>query len=166
MVYCIDTSALVFLDRQYAYEVFPSLWEDLLVGLVQQGRLIASDEVKEELKRGDDELYKWLMTHCRQMFIPSDTIIMNRMVQILSEFTNWINPEKPSKNQADPFVVALALEAQNVCPSAAQHEIMVVTYENFTGNLAGPKMPDICRYYGLRVGKLIDVFRAERWRIG
>jgi hypothetical protein len=43
---------------------------------------------------------------------------------------------------------------------------MVITYEKFTGNLRGPKMPDICKYYGLKVGRLIDIFKNEGWKIG
>jgi len=51
MIYCMDTSAFIRLDRDYSREVFPSLWDEFIVGLVNEGRLIATEEAKEELKR-------------------------------------------------------------------------------------------------------------------
>jgi hypothetical protein len=167
MIYCIDTSALINLDREYSYEVFPSLWDDFITHLVEEGRLIATEEVKEDLKKRDDELFNWVMKHCDMMFIKTNTLVMERVRLILAQFKNFINPEKPDKNFSDPFVIALALEAQNILPYVdGETEIMVITYERFTGNLHGPKMPDICKYYGLKVGKLIDIFKVEGWKIG
>ena len=65
------------------------------------------------------------------------------------------------------LVISLALETQNVLPDIDNDEkTMVITYGKYTGNLNGPKMPDICKYYGLKVGKLIDIFKTEGWRIG
>jgi len=166
VIYCIDTSALIDLDRDYSEEVFPPLWENL-INLVNESRLIAAEEVKEDLKRGDDTLYNWIIQHCSQMFIPTNTEIMNQVVKITNRFSNLIDENKPSKNQADPFVIALALEVLNryshISPNT---KIMVITHEKFTGNLNGPKMPDICRFYDLKVGKLIDIFKTEGWRIG
>lgn len=92
---------------------------------------------------------------------------MNRVREIMDRFPNLINPNNPTHNQADPFVIALALETGNVLPGIEpDSETMVITYEKYTGNLNGPKMPDICKYYGLKVGKLIDIFKTEGWRIG
>lgn len=167
VIYNIDTSALIDLDKYYSYEVFPSLWDNFIINLVNEGRLIATEEVKEDLKRVDDDLYNWIMQRCSQIFIPTNLEIMNRVNEIINRFPNLIDKDKPGKNQADPFVIALALEVPNICSIFNQGaEIMVVTHEKFTGNLSGPKMPDICRFYGLKVGKLINIFKTEEWRIG
>ena len=61
MIYSIDTSALIDLDRWYSYEVFAPLWDNNFVALVNEGRLIASVEVRDELRKGDDFLYRWVM---------------------------------------------------------------------------------------------------------
>jgi DNA-directed RNA polymerase subunit H (RpoH/RPB5) len=167
MIYCLDTSAFIRLDRDYSREVFPSLWDDFIIGLVNEERLIATEEVKEELKRKDDELFKWVKEHCSKTFIKTDTIVMNRVKEIMERFPNLINPNNPTHNQADPFVIALALETGNVLSDIDRDsETMVITYEKYTGNLNGPRLPDICKYYNLKVGKLIDIFKAEGWRIG
>ena len=167
MVYCMDTSAFIRLDRDYSREVFPSLWDDFIITLVNESRLIATEEVKEELKRKDDELFKWVTNHCSGILMKTETKILTRVNEIMGRFPNLIDPNNPTHNQADPFVIALALETQNVLPGIEQDmETMVISYEKYTGNLNGPKMPDICKYYGLKVGKLIDIFKNEGWKIG
>jgi hypothetical protein len=167
MIYCMDTSAFISLDKDYPFEVFPSLWNEFIIGLVEEQRLISPDEVKEELKRKDNELLRWVMKHCDSAFIKSDIKIIERVKEIMEIFPNLINENNPTHNQADPFVIALALETRDVLPGTLKYsEVMVITYEKFTGNLQGPKMPDICKYYGLGVGRLIDIFKNEGWKIG
>ncbi len=167
MLYCIDTSAFIKLDRDYSRDVFPSLWDNYILELISEGRLFASEEVKEELKRKDDDLFKWISTHGADVFVKTGITIMNRVTEIMGKFPNLINPNNPTHNLADPFVIALALETANVFPGVGPgEETMVVTYENYTGDIKGPKMPDICKYYQLKVGKLIDIFKTEGWRIG
>lgn len=174
MIYSVDTSALIELDRTYSYDVFPPLWDIHIINLVKSGRFLASEEVKDELKSGDDWLYRWLMSNCSEMFVLSTTQIGNKLTQIMNRFPNFGNIEKPSKNHSDPFVVALALEIPNLSnlfpdlfhEAKSIDDVMVITYENATGDLNGPKIPDICKEIGIRIGKLIDVFKLENIVIG
>lgn len=55
IVYCIDTSALIDLNRMYSRDIFPTLWRRL-GDLVKSGRLFAPLEVLREVEKGDDEL--------------------------------------------------------------------------------------------------------------
>lgn len=165
-LYSIDTSALITLDRDYSYDVFPGLWDKYIVGLVGEGRFLASEEVKDELKAGDDDLFRWLINNCDQMFVPTDTRIMRRVGELGARFPNFVASEKPSKNHADPFVVGLALEAPSLFPKiCSEGDVWVITYEQPTGNLGGPKIPDVCRACGMRHAKLIEIFRTEGWKI-
>lgn len=165
LIYSIDTSALIFLDREYSYDVFPALWDNHIIGLIEEGRLIASEEVKEELKRGDDELYDWISNNCSQMFIKTNDVIMSQVAQLLVQYPNLVNSDKPSKDQADPFVIALAIEAPNICEEVCDEpDCVVVTYEQKTGNMNGPKMPDVCQACQIKVIKLIDIFKYEGWK--
>ena len=59
MIYSIDTSAL--LDgwrRHYPPDVFVSVWERI-EGLIAGGELRATEEVRIELERKDDDVFKW-----------------------------------------------------------------------------------------------------------
>ncbi len=166
MIYCVDTSALIFLDRENSYDVFPILWDNYLTNLVLEGRFIASEEVKVELKGQDDFLYNWLKTNCGNMYLPTTTEIMETVTRILADYPNLMNPMKPSQNHADPFVIALAIEAPTICAGICQDTTTsVVTYEKATGNTNGPRIPDVCRACNIRVIKLIDIFKTEGWRL-
>lgn len=167
MVYCIDTSALIFLKSEYSYDVFPPLWDELIINLVSEKRLFASFEVKEDLEKIDDDLIKWIKKNCNQMFVPTTTEIMKRVKEIQNRFKNLVDPYKPSKNLSDPFVIAIALESVKIIPMAKSiNDVLVITYEKKSGDLKGPKMPDICQAYGLRVGRLIDMFKFENYVMG
>lgn len=166
MIYCIDTSALIDLDRLYPKEVFPSLWEKYVVEIVDEGRLISPHEVRKELERKDDELWNWIKSNCKELFIRDNQLVINRVVELQNTFERWIDPENPLRNMADPFVVALALEAPNIFPDVITEDIMVITHEEFTGNLDKCRMPDICKHLGLKTGRLIRLFKNEKWKVG
>jgi len=166
ITYCIDTSALIDLDRIYSREVFPSLWENHIVDMVEQGRLIAPHEVREELERKDDELWNWIKDNCKSIFIKDNPVVINSVVDLQSIIKGWINPENPQKNMADPFVVALALEAHKIFPGLQERQTIVITHEEFTGNLEKKRLPDICKYLGLKTCRLIKLFKNEGWKIG
>lgn len=60
MTYSFDTSSLVEpWRRAYPPDVFLSLWEDHLPGLIAASDLRATHEVRVELDRQDDDLLKW-----------------------------------------------------------------------------------------------------------
>lgn len=157
MIYSIDTSALIDLDRWYSYEVFAPLWDNFLTNLANEGRLVASMEVREELIKRDDFLYRRLTEHCPGMFIESDEQVLSNVTTILAEYAAMLNPDKPSMHHADPFVIALALEAPRLlaltCPG---HECAVVTHEGFN-----KLMRTACRDLGIETMRLIDMFKTE-----
>jgi hypothetical protein len=166
MIYCIDTSALIDLDRLYPKEVFPSLWEKHIVEIVEEGRFISPYEVREELERKDDDLWNWIKVNCKNLFLRDNQLIIDRVVELQIRFEGWVNPENPQKNMADPFVVALALEAHNIFSDVKEKDTIVITHEGFTGNLAKRRLPDIYRHLGLETYRLIHLFKKEGWKIG
>ncbi len=59
MKYSIDTSAILDgWNRYYPPDVFPGLWRRL-EGLIGDGHLKATEEVRMELERKDDEAFSW-----------------------------------------------------------------------------------------------------------
>lgn len=167
LIYSVDSSAFIFLNREYSHDVFPDLWDKKILGLIGEGRLIATEEVKDELQRGDDFLKEWVKSKCDDMFIKTNGDLMGRVQKLLTDYPNFVNSSKPSKDFADPFVIALALEAPTICADVCDDpECVVVSYENYTGNMHGPKIPDVCRACNIRVIRLIDIFKAEGWKFG
>jgi len=61
---------------------------------------------------------------------------------------------------ADPFVIALALAAKRSDLFGADH--VVLTQEKRRGGR--PKIPHVCEHYGIRYLDLIGFFASEGWR--
>lgn len=58
--YVIDSSSLIDLKRKYPVDVFPGVWEKI-DDLIVSNRLIAPEEVFNEIENGDDELVPWAL---------------------------------------------------------------------------------------------------------
>lgn len=145
--YCIDTSALIDLHtNHYPPDIFPGLWNDLQ-SLVDQGLLIAPDEVFQEICRKDDGLAKWGKSN-RKMFLPLDSDQIQAVSIILEKFPGLVDQNKTIP-EADPFIIALAK-----CRAWT-----VVTSERPNNSPVRPKIPNVCSSINVRWIKLLEFFR-------
>lgn len=151
MTYCLDTSGL--LDawvRWYPPDVFPSFWLKI-EELVDSGRIIASDEVLVELERREDDLYKWAKDR-RQMFLPLDEDIQIAAGKILEQFPRLVDTRR-ERSQADPFVIAVAM----------LHKRIVITGEKPSGTPEKPRIPNVCKHFGVEYMGVVQLIRQEKW---
>jgi Domain of unknown function (DUF4411) len=147
--YSIDTSAL--LDcwvRHYPPDVFPTVWVRMKE-LVNKDILIATEEVLFELKKVDDDVYRWAKKH-PSMFVLVDEEIQRAVASILQLYPRLVDTRK-NRSRADPFVVALA----------QIKGCTVVTGEALTGKIEKPNIPDVCMALGIRYIKPLDMFREQ-----
>ena len=151
MRFSIDTSAI--LDgwrRYYPRDVFPGLWIQL-EELIRTGDLRASEEVRYELEKRDDDALVWAMER-DGFFVPIDDDTQDATSAILVDHPRLIDTRR-GRSGADPFVIALA----------QVRGCAVVTGEKATGNLNRPKIPDVCRAIEVEVLSLLDLIRLEGW---
>ena len=152
MKYSIDTSALIHAWRvAYAPTNFPGVWAKI-GELIATGHLCAIDEVLLELKERDDELLKWAKDN-RPMFRAINFDIEEKHREILRLWPASIVASQ-SGPFADPFVIALA----------ATERCIVVTEEKKTGNMKGPKIPDVCDHLGVQWTTCLGLIQREGWR--
>jgi hypothetical protein len=150
--YSIDTSSI--LDgwrRYYPPDVFPGLWDNLEL-LVQDGQLRATDEVRVELERKDDEVLAWAIKQSG-LFIELDEEIQASVSQILAQFPKLLDT-RSNRSGADPFVVALA----------KINGASVITGERATNSLDRPNIPDVCAALGIRSLSILELIREKTWR--
>lgn len=150
-LYSFDTSALLDAwTRSYPPDVFPQLWQVIEDG-VTVGRFFAAEEVRTEISKKDDALLKWAKKQ-RGLFIDLDAAQQSAAAEILQEFPRLIDTRK-GRSGADPFVIALARTRGAV----------VVTGENDDGSPDKPKIPTVCRHFGVRTIRPLEFIRENRW---
>ena len=150
----MDTDALIDGWRElYQPRFMPTLWEHL-ISLAQLSHLAIPDAVILELERKDDELYKWCKSNEDVLSIESNGQIQSAVKELVIKYPQFAWSGFPkSKNFADPFVFA----------SARVNNCSVVTHERATGNMSGPKLPDICRAEFISCLRFHDVIVQEGW---
>lgn len=151
--YSLDTSAFLHAwRRSYPPDVFPSLWSKI-DELVDEGKLIASEEVFVELERKDDEVYAWARQH-GEMFVPINGLIQQVVRNILQSYPRLLDTRK-NRSGADPFVIAVA----------QIESCTVVTNEVPSNNLLRPHIPDICAALDIRWIDFLGMAREQGWKI-
>lgn len=147
IVYAIDASSLIEAAKNYNLKlsVFKPIW-DKLAEMFEEGTLISSIEIFEELK--DDDLVEWIKPY-KKCFINLTQSIQQNVTEVLRENSRLINlkTNKKSISNGDPFLIATAIE----------HHAIVVTNESMKSEI---KIPAICKKFDLESMNL-NQFIAE-----
>lgn len=151
MKYSFDTSALLDgWNRFYPRDVFPGLWEKI-EGLIEAQEIIATEEVKIELEKKDDDLLKWIKGH-NGFFIPIDEPIQTAVIEILGRYPQLLKASS-GRSGADPFVIGLA-KVRN---------LKVVSGERPSSSPNKPKIPDVARSENIECLTFMEFIREQRW---
>lgn len=84
--------------------------------------------------------------------VPMDDDQQQQAAHIIATFKSWIEP-KSSRNNADPFVVALARARK-----------LIVVSDETGGGPAKPKIPFVCGQLGVKHVSLFDYIRETKLR--
>lgn len=148
-VYCIDTSSLINLMPPwkrdvYRRDVFPTIWERL-ESMIKNEELISHLEVYEEIKIGQDEIYKWCKNN-KKMFRDIDDCQRQKLQDIEKQYDKkyWEN-EINKPRWADPWVIALS-----IC-----EDTIIVADEKNTPN----RIPFISATFERKCLELLDFFK-------
>ena len=153
MPFSLDTSGI--LDawvRHYPPDVFPTIWTRM-VESAKSGEIVVIEEVFRELERKDDGAHRWLKAH-GEMIVAIDSEIQRLVVGIMAKYNRLVDSKK-NRSGGDPWVIALA----------QVRGLTVVTGEKSSGNLAKPKIPDVCKDLGIPCVGVVDFFRMQGWRL-
>lgn len=149
--YSFDTSAFINGRRDLLPpEVFRTVWADIEAA-IGTGEVRAVDVVRDELSRRDDEIHRWA-TEQSGLFLPLDPDVQRATREILARHQRLMG-RGGGRNAADPFVIALAMV----------HGGVAVTQETMSGNLAKPRIPDVCEALGVPWTNLVG-FLAHQGR--
>jgi len=166
-VYSVDASALIEMKEVYPGAVFQSMWE-FIGKLGDQGRLVVAEQAKSECH--DAVFAPWFAAHSEMVYSFSTELgeyVKALHAEIIPAGLPLIDAAS-TKNQGDPFVVALSLllEGRDLTnlQTGASSTCRVVTYErNRNPGARLAKIRDVCDYYGIDCLKWPDVFQLESW---
>jgi hypothetical protein len=145
----MDSDELINLNRLYPEARFPSVW-DSINRLAGEGRLIAPQEVRKEVLRGDDELVAWTRAH-PQVFQPLDEQQQGAVAEVLRDFP-YLAGATGERPQADAFVIALA-----------KIRISSLFSQRCAVIAADKAVRSVCRALGIECLRLLDLFERENW---
>lgn len=160
-VYCIDTSSLIECNLKYPESNFPGLWKRLRQ-LVDDDRLITTRQVRRELKSKADQAAVWVKDNKRMVRTPTDEEWIKAQ-EVRDEFPKLVDPEK-EKEDADPFLIGLALVEREKAQAWGWNVEYVVVSEESTKRRGKDKIPTVCKHYGLRCIRLLQLIQEEGWR--
>jgi hypothetical protein len=150
-IYVFDTSAFIEAwVRSYPPDTFKALWEHMSQ-LADDGRIIAPEEVLDELKAQDDDLHAWVRDRGDTIIVPTSRALMLEARAILAEHPR-LAMSGTGRSPADPFVIGLA--GMRGCP--------VVTQE-LGGTASKPRIPYVCEQRNIACMTFLQVIRAEGW---
>ena len=148
-VYIFDSNIFINLQRRQPIDVYPSVWEKIS-DLMKNGVIISSREVFDEIAIGDDMLVEWVKQR-KEYFIQSEVNLQNRVRAILRDHRGLVEGGK-KKNNADPFVIALAQEYGGI----------IVTEEARSNSVQAPKIPNVCDEYNIECLDFVGFSRKMR----
>jgi len=153
VLYVLDTSALIDAWRKwYSPHSIPTFWTRL-EQLGADGLAAIPDAVLLELSDQDDDVYRWVREREERLVCESDERVQEIVARISADYPAYRNTAPGGKNFADPFVIATA--KHNGCA--------VVTHERATGDMNGPRMPDVCRAEQIRPLQMYELVQLAAW---
>ena len=144
--YVFDSNIFMNLQQRQPLDLYPSVWNKVSE-LMDNGIIISSHEVYEEILAGNDGLVEWVKSR-EACFYASDEKIQQDVREILKTHRGLVEGGK-KMNNADPFVIALAKE----------YGCKVVSSESPSGNPKVPRIPDVCNSMGIEYISFVNFQR-------
>lgn len=150
-VYCIDTSVIINMHRDFRIDRFPSIWGKVSE-LIAEQRLFVHRQVFEEIQsKGTGACLQWKRSLPRECIIEMDDAQNAFIARMASEhaylFDLFTKPEYEKK--ADPFLVAMGhLNGWCVVSDEGKKDW---------------KIPSLCRRYGVDCVDKWGLMETEDW---
>lgn len=151
-VYCFDTGAFIKAWREnYPIDTFPSLWQKF-DHMIDSGALISVDAVFQEIKKKEDDLYKWAKDR-KAIFIQHIPEIQKNAVEILRVVPDLYEADK-DRSGADPFVIA----------TAKYTGAIVVSNEKVKAKRKSVTIHQACNKFSIQSMNLVEMIKCQNWR--
>jgi hypothetical protein len=130
--------------------MFKPVWERLSA-LIDEGRLRASVEVRNDIKKKDDDLAEWCEARPDLIVDIDDDRIQQKVAALLGKYPRLVDTRK-GRSGADPFVIALA---------QMHNPTLTVVTEERGGTAKKPHIPYVCQEEDIRCISLLELIREQ-----
>lgn len=156
-LYCFDTSAFVMLSRtsENIIQLPKEVWEHL-ENMMGSGLIISHEIVFNEINSGTknpDFITKWIANK-KTSFLKKTNAQVIEVSKIVKQFPGLIDP-KQEHEQADPWIIALAIEKCSETSLFEKYECAVVSLES---SKSSTKIPAVCKSFGIKHLSLKEFF--------
>ena len=157
--YSFDTSAFIDgWERYYPPDIMPDLWEDLS-SMIENGTIIITERVYEELQRHDNELSDWIALN-KVCIVKLDENQISKAKELLGKYPKLVDVKKLL--HADTWVVTLAItENCKVVTGERSNHLQQGKAPPVDGKVK--KIPDVCHLEKIPCFDLVGFFRDMNW---
>ncbi|WP_059280011.1 DUF4411 family protein [Dehalococcoides mccartyi] len=142
-IYCLDSSAFIDIHKYYDIKEFWDMLDDLFtIGSIISHRIVFN-ELTTNAKLASS-LSTWISKR-RQYFLVETLAQAKYVSEIVNAFPKIIDPLS-KKDQADPWLIALALERQSI-NTLFPDAYGVVSQECIVSSI---KMPAVCKFFKIK----------------
>jgi hypothetical protein len=154
--YLLDSSVLIEAhQRYYAFDLAPAFW-NAIKNHCDIGRIYSIDRIKEELKKGNDELANWSCAICEYMFLDSsEANVLNCYARIM----NWAQGQN-RLTQAAINGLAQSADGWLIAYAMAKGYTVVTQEVSAMNSKTEVKIPDLCGAMGVPCMDTFDMLRT------
>ena len=142
-IFCIDTNVLIEAwQRYYSPEICLDYWK-ILNEIGAQGRIFISEVVFDEIKKSEDDLFKWLKdSNISVKKIDESVSKCLQDIYSKNEIHKYLVDNTKLRSLADPWIIAHAIN---------ERATVVTKEEKVTAlNSRRIKIPNVCDNMGIR----------------
>ncbi len=130
MIYFIDSSSLINLNKYYPRKIFVTLYNNLLQ-MIYKKNLRAPEQVYNEIAKKSDDLLKFINPIKKFFFISTTSEIFKKAGEIINDYPELnknSNVSLTNNNHTDPYLIAHAIILKNET-LISDNEIKIITDE-------------------------------------
>jgi len=160
-IFYIDTSALVRIFRFYPSDLVEAIWDklyDLFNSNILFSHSLVYDEITTNSKQQD--LLSKKIKPIKKYFLPMNFEQAKLVAKIINDFPNLIDATN-EKEQADPWIIALAILEQNQLNLFNPNKKVFIISEESTSKQN--RIPAVSRNFGLNHLNLTEFYRLNNW---
>jgi len=165
-IYIIDTCSFRKIDLPP--DIFISMWKNI-ENLAKEGRFISHKLVLEEIREyisKKDVVNEWAEKH-KDVF-KEVTLQQTKLIKEILATDNFcaLIDLNATKGQADPFIIAMAMEKEEQhLLSGEEIKKIVITEEGMNPKHPNKiRIPFVCGHFRITCKNIFDLFRMEGWK--